>query len=74
MAAILNRRIRSRSIHNNQPFSGLPKAKIRDEGLYFEKNPLVHDSSSHPVYQLGKERSERQGRPLRQLAEEAVGQ
>jgi hypothetical protein len=23
--------------NNNQPFSGLPRASIRDEGLYFEK-------------------------------------
>jgi hypothetical protein len=49
MAAILNRWIRNRSRHNNQPFSGFPKASIRDEGLFFEKNTLVPDSSPHPV-------------------------
>ncbi len=26
--------------NNNQPFSGLPKASTRDEGLFFEKNHL----------------------------------
>jgi hypothetical protein len=36
--------------HNNQLFSELPKASIRDEGLFFEKKTtLVHDSSPHPV-------------------------
>jgi hypothetical protein len=37
IAAISNRWIPNRRTHNNQPFSGLPKASIRDEGLYFEK-------------------------------------
>jgi hypothetical protein len=38
MAAMSNRSICNRSRHNNQPFSGLPKATVRDEGLFFEKN------------------------------------
>jgi hypothetical protein len=41
MAAISNRSVCKRSSHNNQPFSGLPKASIRDEGLFFiKKKPL----------------------------------
>jgi hypothetical protein len=41
MAAISNRWIPNTSPHNNQPFSGLPKASLREEGLYFERKKTL---------------------------------
>jgi hypothetical protein len=48
MAAISNRSVRKRSTHTNQPCSGLPKASIRDEGLFFEKNHFSPRFSAPP--------------------------
>jgi hypothetical protein len=41
MAAISNSSVHKRSAHTNQPFSGLPKASIRNEGLFFEEKKTL---------------------------------